>query len=47
MGSLIAHNVHEVVGVWNSIVLFCHKTMLTWKDRCKKKEEEVWKAKIN
>jgi hypothetical protein len=47
MGSLIAHNVHEVVGVRNSIDLFCHKTMLTWKDRCKKEEEEIWKAKIN
>ena len=29
MGSLIAHNVHEVVGVWHSIDFFCHKTMLT------------------
>ena len=47
MGSLIAHNVHEVVGVRNSVDFFCHKTMLTWKDRCKEEEEAIWKAKIN
>ena len=44
MGSLIAHNVHKVVGVRHSIDLFCHKTMLTWKDKCKKEEEKDWKG---
>ncbi len=34
MGSLIAHNVGEIEGVRNSIDLFCHKNVLSWKDRC-------------
>jgi hypothetical protein len=29
IGSLIAQNVYEVVGIRHSIDLFCHKTMLT------------------
>ena len=37
MGSLIAHNVGEIEGVRNSIDLFCHKNVLSWKDKC---EEE-------
>jgi hypothetical protein len=47
MGSLIAHNVHEVIGVRHSIDLFCHKTMLTWKDKCKEEEKENWKGETN
>jgi hypothetical protein len=47
MGSLVAHNVHEVVGVWNSVDFFCHKTILIWKDGCKEEEEAILKAKIN
>jgi hypothetical protein len=46
MGSLIVHNVHEVVGVRHNVDFFCHKTMLTRKDRCKEEEETIWKAKI-
>jgi hypothetical protein len=34
MGSLIAHNVGEIEGVRNSIDLFCHKNVLSWKDKC-------------
>ena len=33
MGSLITHNICNVNGVRNSIDLFCHKTVLTWKDK--------------
>jgi hypothetical protein len=44
MGSLITHNVHDVIGIQHSIDLFCHKTMLTWKDKCKKAEEKDWKG---
>ena len=36
MGSLIAHNIGEIEGVQNSIVLFCYKNILSWKDRCDK-----------
>ena len=36
MGSLIAHNVGEIEGVRNSIDLFCHKNVLSWKDKCDK-----------
>ena len=43
MGSLIAHNVSEIEGVQNSIDLFCHKNILSWKDRC---DEERW-GKLN
>jgi hypothetical protein len=32
MGSLIAHNIGEIQGVWNSIDLFCHTNVLSWKD---------------
>ena len=34
MGLLIAHNVGEIEGVRNSTDLFCHKNVLSWKDRC-------------
>jgi|HubBroStandDraft_2_1064218.scaffolds.fasta_scaffold69967_2 hypothetical protein len=34
MGSLIAHNVGEIEGVRNSIDLFCHTNVLSWKDKC-------------
>ena len=34
MGSLIAHNVGKTEGVRNSINLFCHKNILSWKDKC-------------
>ena len=34
MGSLIAHNIGEIEGVRNSIDLFCHKNVLSWKDMC-------------
>ena len=34
MGSLIAHTLSEIEGIWNSIDLFCHKNILSWKDRC-------------
>jgi hypothetical protein len=34
MGSLIAHNVGETQGVRNSIDLFCHNNVLSWKDKC-------------
>ena len=33
MGSLIAHNVGEIEGVQNSIDLFCHMNILSWKDK--------------
>jgi hypothetical protein len=39
MGLLIAHNVGEIKGVQNSIDLFCHKNVLSWKDWC---DEERW-----
>ena len=39
MGSLIAYNVGEIEGVRNSIDLFCHKNILSWKDSC---DEEWW-----
>ena len=29
MGSLIAHNVGEIEGVQNSLILFCHKNVLS------------------
>jgi hypothetical protein len=41
MGSLIAHNVGEIEGVRNSIDLFCHKNVLTWKDMCDEEKQEV------
>jgi hypothetical protein len=44
MGSLIAHNVAEVEGVRNSIDLFCHLNVLSWKDKC---DEERWGKKLN
>ena len=44
MGSLIAHNVGEIEGVRNSIDLFCHKNVLSWKDRC---DEERWGERLN
>ena len=34
MGLLIAHNVDEIQGVRNSIDLFCHTNVLSWKDMC-------------
>jgi hypothetical protein len=34
MGSLIAHNISEIEGVWNSIDLFYHTNILSWKDKC-------------
>ena len=37
MGSLITHNVKGVRGVRNSIDLFCHHTVLAWKDKCDEK----------
>jgi hypothetical protein len=40
IGSLIAHNVRKIEGVWNSIVLFRHKNVLSWKDRC---DKEWWR----
>jgi len=40
IGSLIAHNVYEVVRVQHSINLFCIKTILIWKNRYKKEEKE-------
>jgi hypothetical protein len=39
MGSLIIHNVGEIERVQNSIDLFCHKNILSWKDRY---NEERW-----
>jgi len=36
MGSLIAYNIFEIEGVWNSIDLFCHINILSWKDKCDK-----------
>ena len=36
ISSLIAHNVGEIKGVRNSIVLFCHTNVLSWKDKCDK-----------
>ena len=44
MGSLIAHNVGEIEGVRNSIDLFCHKNVLSWKDMC---DEERRGEKLN
>ena len=44
MGSLIAHNVDEIQGVRNSIDLFCHKNILSWKDMC---DEEKRGVKLN
>ena len=41
MGSLIAHNVQGVEGVRNSIDLFCHCTVLSWKDRCDEKRRGI------
>ena len=41
MGSLIAHNVRGVEGIWNSIDLFYHHTVLSWKDRYNKKRQGV------
>jgi hypothetical protein len=41
MGSLIAHNVRGVEGIRNSIDLFCHHTVLSWKDRYNKKRRGV------
>jgi hypothetical protein len=39
MGSLIAHNVGEIKGLWNNIDLFCHKNVLSWKDKCDKERQ--------
>ena len=39
IGLLIVHNVGEIEGVRNSIDLFYHKNVLSWKDRC---DEEWW-----
>ena len=36
MGSLITHNVDEIQGIRNSIDLFCHINILSWKDMCDK-----------
>jgi hypothetical protein len=44
MGSLIAHNVGEIQGVRNSIDLFCHTNVLSWKDMC---DEERRGEKLN
>jgi hypothetical protein len=44
MGSLIAHNVGEIEGVRNSIDLFCHTNVLSWKDKC---DEERRGEKLN
>ena len=44
MGLLIAHNVDEIQGVRNSIDLFCHKNILSWKDMC---DEERQGEKLN
>ena len=33
IGSLIAHNVGKIEGVQNSINLFCHTNILSWKDK--------------
>ena len=40
----IAHNVDEIQGVRNSIDLFCHKNILSWKDMC---DEERRGEKLN
>jgi hypothetical protein len=32
MGSLIAYNIGKIQGVQNSINLFCHTNILSWKD---------------
>ena len=39
MGSLIAHNVSEIEGVQNSIDLFCHTNVLSWKDKCNEERQ--------
>jgi len=44
MGSLIVYNVGEIEGVRNSIDLFCHKNVLSWKDMC---DEERRGEKLN
>ena len=44
MGSLIAHNVGEIEGVQNSIDLFCHTNILSWKDKC---DKERWGERLN
>jgi hypothetical protein len=41
IGSLIAHNVQGVEGIWNSIDLFYHYTVLSWKDKYEKKKQGV------
>ena len=44
MSSLIAYNIGEIQGVQNSIHLFCHINVLSWKDMC---DEERWGEKLN
>jgi hypothetical protein len=44
MGSLIAHNVSKIEGVQNSIDLFYHTNILSWKDKC---DEERWGERLN
>jgi hypothetical protein len=44
MGLLIAHNFGETQGVQNSIDLFCHNNVLSWKDKC---DEERQGGKLN
>ena len=41
VGSLIAHNVQDVKGVRNSIDLFCHHAVLSWKEKCKEKRQNM------
>ena len=41
VGSLIAHNVQDVKGVQNSIDLFCHCTVLSRKEKCKEKRQNM------
>jgi hypothetical protein len=44
IGLLIAHNISEIERVWNSIDLFCHMNILSWKNIC---DEERWGEKLN
>ena len=47
MGSLIAHNVWEVTGSRNSIDMFSHENVLTWKDRETRKARGIdWEEAI-
>jgi hypothetical protein len=41
---LIVHNIDEIQEVQNSIDLFCHTNILSWKDMC---DEERQGEKLN